>query len=713
MSGAIQSQADVGSLSLQGLSAFSSVLAILSADDVAPTAVIQLERLGAMLPTNGDYAEKVKTLLQRCSSNRLNHLALVVGWRKNDSASLMAGSAGGQAVALLSMCLGNLFNYGNCGEILSRLCSSLLPKSMNLASVSQLADVAELLAGKLSVLGFGNRLASEVIKIHKAYAALDMAAPEHLLENLNAESVTELLVLISRALREDEMICRISGVRGMGHVLGLLQVLCPRSTTVTIEGTVIQDTPDRKIIVEFLIDKQHYPMEIYLETTISTSNHIKLPIGFSEGDMYLYRFQWSGWLADCLQLVFLRHGLICNQDILDACCDLLACELELIQIRPPEPIGRDETAKLPPLALSTLLGPFYAPRVFEVCKAIWRAIPSGQSRDWAESFQRLLEAVRSATQTRVCTCREPNRCDLTIGWNPARDYLEQLHRKSLCAIYDIWYSVQDALYHGLCTLFIEPDQNANASITNISYYEERLPLLSKNVFSKPPSTRVITIVDLYTTIMHVYVRGGSVLGIASSHHSCTMYPAVLETLSIPTSRSVIFKLVDGQIVFTGRYYNSLTVDSVPLRAQAKEPLTAGDIRPSHIGVEPKDPLVSIREDFRGLTLLCSIQYAGNIVKLDLHRVIVGYMAMRWAAPCSHPADDCLDTSKYKAIATSVASPAAENAIGVAMTRWNPVAQFLCCDSGEHHAVLQRDCCLNCALKGIELSADPRLVIIVG
>ena len=95
MSRAVQSQADVGNLSLAGLSAFSSILATLSADNVVPMALVQMERLGAVLPTSGEYADKAKNLLQRCSDVRLDHLAIVIGWRRNDSASLMAESTGG------------------------------------------------------------------------------------------------------------------------------------------------------------------------------------------------------------------------------------------------------------------------------------------------------------------------------------------------------------------------------------------------------------------------------------------------------------------------------------------------------------------------------------------------------------------------------------------------------------------------------------------
>ena len=150
----------------KGLGAFTSVLATISADNVAPMALIQMEALGAVLFINGEFAEKVKTLLQRCSDIRLDKLAVLVGCRKNDSASLMAQSAGGQAIALLFVFLTSLFKCADIGIIFSRLSLRLISGSLNVSSVAQLTEVVELLSAKLELLGFGNLLARETIKIH-------------------------------------------------------------------------------------------------------------------------------------------------------------------------------------------------------------------------------------------------------------------------------------------------------------------------------------------------------------------------------------------------------------------------------------------------------------------------------------------------------------------------------------------------------------------
>lgn len=263
MSGRVSLQSDVGSLSIQSLGAFTNLLATLTADNVTPMAMLQMESLGATLPVSGRHAESVKGLLQRCNNVRLDRIALAIGWRKNDSASAMAQSAGGQAIALLSVCLTNTFDHAETGEILSRLCTKLCATSANVSSMPQLVDVATLLGSKVDAIGFGNLLAHEVMRIQETYATLDhSAAPSNLLMPLSVETVTDMLEKVSRALLQENIICRISGGYGMGHVVGLLQILFPCDTSLTIEGVVIQDVEHPKIRCEIEGSKYGATIEI-------------------------------------------------------------------------------------------------------------------------------------------------------------------------------------------------------------------------------------------------------------------------------------------------------------------------------------------------------------------------------------------------------------------------------------------------------------------
>ena len=217
MSSAVQLQADIGTLGIRGLGAFSNVLATLSADNVTPMAMIQMENLGALFHINGLFAEQVPDMLKRFSSQPLGRLALSVGWRRGDSASLMADSSGGQAIALLSLCLINLFRKCTAGTILQKISKRVLPKAINVASIAQLSDVAEILGGKLQSLGFGNYLAQRVVSIHYTYEQLGVRLRQDLLNPLTEEAVVNLLECLARMFSEQSAIFRVRGLTGMGY----------------------------------------------------------------------------------------------------------------------------------------------------------------------------------------------------------------------------------------------------------------------------------------------------------------------------------------------------------------------------------------------------------------------------------------------------------------------------------------------------------------
>ena len=707
MSRTVQSQADVGNLSLAGLSAFSSILATLSADNVVPMALIQMGELGAALPTSGEYADKAKSLLQRCSDVRLDHLALVIGWRKNDSASLMAESAGGQAIALVSMCLTNLFKHADTGMILARLCSRLLSSSMNISSISQLADVAGLLSGKLNTLGFGNLLAREVLKIHQVYEALGKPAPRDLLEPLDTDFAIELLRSVSRALREDQKICRISGSTGMGHILGLIQALFHRNTVVTVEGTIIQDIEHSNIVCEIIRSDRSEPTQVHLETCIPTSKPIELPITILQStstqiqDPMVYKFHWTGCVADRLQLNFLNYGLKCDQTILDACCDLLVLIPEALSVSPT--LWR-EHERLQPAPLLTLLGPLPQARICTICEEILRSKPTTSQMNLSTAFSNLVAIVAGRVQRISCTCPSGFKCNWMNGWT--HDYGSgKLQQKKRCVLHQLWDAIGFALNSALWCFFVNAGPNTTISLENRMVHNN----ITDAVTCKG---QILTVDQILNHVMGLvdnlrFIKKGN---IAISSDSCTIYPTILKTLSVPSHQSTTFTLIEGIVVFEGRYHRRLDARPVGARPKTKGALVKDNIRSSHNEKHIGSPILTIREAFDCLEVLCSFKSSGYDTKVNLEAVISGYIGMRWTETCHHPMTDHVDLTQDRFIATSVASPAAIGRFGVVMTRWNPIAQFLCCEFG-YQAILVKDCCLNCAAEGIDTAAP--VVFIVG
>ena len=721
MSRAVQSQADVGTLSLAGLSAFSSILATLSADNVVPMALIQMEKLGAALPTSGEYADRAKDLLQRCSDVRLDHLGMIIGWRKNDSASLMAESAGGQATALVSMCLTKLFSRGDTGMILSRLCSRLLSSSMNISSVSQLSDAATLLTGKLNVLGFGNMLAREVTKIHQVYEALGKPAPQDLPVPLDPESAIEILESVSRALREDQKICRISGSMGMGYILGLVQALFHHNTVVTVEGTIIQDIDHSNIVCEIIQRDRSEPTQIHLETCIPISKPIELPIAILQstspqfGNVWPFsmgrapfEYNWTGCVADHLQLIFLNYGFTCDQAILDACCDLLVLVPGALSIAPTfqDEYQSMNPESLQPAPLLTLLGPLPRARICKICEEILCSKPTTSQTDLSIAFSNLVAMVADKVQRINCVCPAELKHDWMDGWIYKQDdprlVLQQQQKR--CVICQLWQDIGNTLHSMFWCFFV----NASPKTTIKIVPKQRSDFITRAVTGERQTLKIKYIVE-YVAMLVSPATSYYDRGIAWGSNSCTIYPTVLNTLSVPSHQSITFTLTEGSLVFEGRYYNYLGAGWDGSRPKTRSVLEADDIRPSLDGMHISSPTVAIREAYTCLEVLCSLKSSGHETKLGLVEVIRGYIGMRWTEPCHHPITDPRNLDKDRFQLTSIASPAAKERFGVVMARWNPMAQFLCCKNG-YQAILVKDCCLNCAAEGIPVGAPVVFIV---
>jgi hypothetical protein len=239
---------------LATLSKLSELLAILSADDIAPTALIQLEKLGTMFHPNGELARKTPNYPRRCQSNRLGRLSVFVDFRAGDAASMLADSAGGQAIAVLLMLLQNL--YGSqatksiCGELLYTLSREMLPMESAAASPSQLHQVMHIVSSKMAIAGFGNLLAREVTRIREVYLQLDRMNPPGLLDDLSLDAMVESLKLISIALREEDVQVRFSGTRGGANLVGLVMALCPEDALIVVEGNTIHQGVRTNIIFD-------------------------------------------------------------------------------------------------------------------------------------------------------------------------------------------------------------------------------------------------------------------------------------------------------------------------------------------------------------------------------------------------------------------------------------------------------------------------------
>jgi hypothetical protein len=691
-------QVDVGVLTINGLAAFSPVLAILSADNVTPLAMVQMENLGSIFHINGEYAHEVPNLLQRYSSTRLDRLGIAVGWRKGDAASLMAKSAGGQAVSLFSTCLLSLYSPSDTGQILHELSAKVLPPAIAISSVSQLVDVAKLVGSKLETLGFGNILARQVTKVHTAYEHLGKPVPRDFLDDVSKESAVELFHALSQAAREDSTVVRITGSQGMGHILGLIMMMFPQDAFVTLDNLIIHEGASKLILVEF--GDFGVSTQIHVESKIrENSTETNLPIAVDPRGRDLpkhnYCFQWPGWIADMLQLAFLDVGLTCPKAICNACCDVLM--LLPTAMGGLSPFSDRTGVHIAHDGYESLLGPYPNERMYQICQTVWRTDPGylSSATSLTDAYTAIQSAMTEATTMVRCSCQVHERCQTSLGWKESRNIA-----KRTCKVHRLWTAIGSALHYGFACFFVNAGCNATITHPTIEIGWGSIAHFITDKLKESSSARWGDCGDLRKMVMSLIEPIESV---AASSNSSTLYPTALCTLALPREMNGQYSLVEGRLIHNGQYHNSMRHNTVVARPLAKKALLShkSSIAPS-CGGEHSDLMITVRECIGYLEMRTTARVGGSTVHLNLDATIISSWGLEETRPCGHSSATPLDSDDCKGvITTSVASPSASGKkIAIAQVQGNPVAQLLCCNPGTR-SLIQTDCCLYCALEQAE------------
>ena len=712
----VQSQADVGALSIRGLGAFSTVLATLSADNVSPIAMVQMEQLGSHFLTNGPHAEKCKGLMQRCSNTRLDRLGLLIGWRKNDAVSLMANSAGGQAIALLCVCLReSLGRDRDIGYALSTLSSKLLPQNMHVASMAQLAEVASLLSDKLNPVGFGNILAKESKRTHEVYEKLNREVPVDIFSRIDPHGLSEVLVAISKALKEERSLCRISGSGGMSYMLTVLQILLPRSLRITVEGFMLQDVQEPKIFVEIYTTGTTEPLRYRLETSLDADDAISGLIGPYElsrrlpfnPEITAINYTWSGWLKTMMEIVWLQRGLMIDADTLSALHNFvlsLPSSMYLMNSRflPSRPSKCRQS-------LQTLLGPCASARKWKLCNDMLLTTESPAVHQSKITGRRFIQAVEKSFERQSMFRHEEGEATSS---GIARCWFGERRNSPgpPCKFSAIQKDLGNLIYRAVLAFFVDIDANmVKCGVESFGAVE------GTQIFDVVDDREVCLQLGDFMKDLQTYNASLSTtdhrdpLLIATSVNGTTMYPSILNTLCMPPRQGLRYRLVDGRLLFRDRAHRSLRdISRHQYNTSAADFVECSlDRRPSSSGVHDGTPSIAVSEAYDCLEIISIIQYLGKVIFFSLSSLVRNYTVLSWTLPCQHPMDQPLDTKYQDIHFTSVARPFAARQKSIVMTRGHPVAQLLCCHNLPQLAFLQNECCLNCAIEQVELLLEDK------
>ena len=705
MSKDVAPQVDVGALSLRSLSAFVPMLAAMSADDVAPTALIQLSQLGSLFHTSGSFAEQVPDLLRRHSSMRLERLSLAIGWKKGDAASYMADTAGGQSIALLCFCLQNILqSEDTVGGVLYDLSERDLPKVDSVSSIKQLDHTSKILYKKLGHLGFGQMFAKEVRRLFSVYASLlKPPTSSSFFSELTRESLVQLLSTISKAFSEDGCQVRIRGVHGMAFIITLMMALFPSDTAVTVEELTVYEGIRRLFILEIQEEDTEGPIQIFMEHILPNTpgSIVTLPIESPSliNRYHRYQFQWNGHVKDSLTLSFASVGLNCPNELLVACCDEI---LFLSRRKRPESSGEGDNTVAPRKLLQALLGSYPEQHVHRTCKDLLGAVPTNShNTESVSTFLNLLACFERAIAGRACSCTKAARCYRTdeLGFLGK----ESLRGTSNCVPRALWRSIGNAIAHCLvCTLI-------DASSEAVIEYEINTRGSSQKIIGWPalPWNSCESIQErVFRCVVQGYGR------LAASNGSSTLFPVRVQTMQADFETGYRFRFVSGQILFKSHYYSEIRpVQTHPRKLPVQYLQSTTGIFPSNEG-EHDTLSFAYHEQPSALELNCTITIKGRNIGVNIYAVLTASMGLEEADWCDHdlPIDVKLDEHLVKYVwPLSVAAPDAKNAISIVQTLRNPVAQLLACTPGQR-ALVQRDCCISCAVRQAQREGFQKVIV---
>ena len=704
-------QLDVGAVSFNSLSALSPIMAALSADNVAPTAVHQLLQLGSYFHISGPKAAQVPDLLQRTSSTRLDRLGILIGWKKGDAASFMAQTVRGQSISLMCLCLVSMCSGGESGGVLHDISERILPKGEAVSSVVQLARPMYLLSDKIAPTCYGNVLAEQTRRIYTAYGKISGNAPTDLYDTLNREGLVEILTSISRVYSEEDCQVRITGTSGMAWILTTMMVMFPHDLTVVVESYVLHKGTQQLIMLDLTPrDEISGPVVIEVEHKIHHSPESRLSLTFGCKTISVNHFglsyHWNGHLRRFLEVCFTFCGFQCSEEMLVAFCDEMVHLLAQQNYDHAGHRGSPSNTRLPRGEVMQMMGREKKVQIRQTCLEILEAEPSGQFADEPAAFSNLIECFKRSIKDAECSHKwGKGTCDLHKIWEmlPTKSVFESYQ----CALGHIWGQIGLAMYHGICCFFLRafgPVVVTHAYISdNQGFYHTKRIRRSSILWDDCDK--------FYESMMQHFSRDAP---LAWYNMSGTIFPATLLDLTIRMDRGSLFLLVDGRIIMNNHYHDQINPSKVTTGrkhvSDQSENVPRTEVIPCAAGVH-SDLQISFLVCSGYLEMRAQLFASGQAINLDWQEILVACMGVVDGTPCEHPPLASVHSDKLgKICETSVAAPAAPSEkVAIVQTYRNAVAQLVAC-LPRRNALLQRRCCLNCAIDEA-LSLELTMIIV--
>jgi sulfur transfer complex TusBCD TusB component (DsrH family) len=649
-----------------------------------------------------------------------------------DTAATLAQTAGGQAAALLTVCLVEMFCRNSTGHLLFELSLRILPRNSCLASMTHLSDLAETLANKLRPLAFGQHHAIHLTRIRETYLHAGIDVPpgilSSLLDRLSVDAMADLLADVQLALRDETVVVRIEGFQGLGGIVALVMALCPDDVLLLVEDGIIAKGTRCSVIVSI---KHQQATSFHTERILRSGDKTftSLPTHFRVNEFLAHPGRLSsydhlslnadGCLASMVEQLLVNVTVQSPTKVILRLADLITATICSF-------CGPDFSSALsqfPQDGLRSLLGPPAQNKARARLGTLFGIAPSllGNIEPIA-SYEALRQSLQELVpDEEACECSQCLGTHIWANLGPGRPP---------CRLRSVWGGLQDLIGQAVLLCFVDTDLQVipitQFPRTKMGRHLCRRLLLRANLLgdgSYPPCEpqgREYSAQDLHDdlcallgTVPCTAGQGHNLLG--TSNGATSIFPSTLDISASNNDHIVRYRVVDGQFHDGYSYYKALIErPNIVPRPHTDTSLLhdlksgEGGLGPSSLGVH-SNLMLSVRPAHNSLTLRVTAMFTGKAVDASFYDMHLAFLATSVAPPCDHdPAGSCtLLDWQDSFLASGVDTPvASDGRTSVALTHGNVDAQFLAGVSGVP-TLFQGGSCLNCSMreakdKGFEL-----------
>ncbi|KAI9864389.1 MAG: hypothetical protein M1813_003309 [Trichoglossum hirsutum] len=221
----VQGQVDVVHSALTVANLTKSMVKICTSDGVSEQTIRFLDALGAHYSVSPLLAGEIRSVCTEGRETLLENLKIAVGWRKNDTAALLAQSSGGLSFLAYLAAAREIFDVKQMVSAINIMSEGELPNGIIPPGGRELETCLRALEPRITAFGFSTHFATVLTAIRRSFFATGVAAMDVISDEISSLSVAVggrhaigvIKALLTPGKFEDRCLM-FKGISGMGWV---------------------------------------------------------------------------------------------------------------------------------------------------------------------------------------------------------------------------------------------------------------------------------------------------------------------------------------------------------------------------------------------------------------------------------------------------------------------------------------------------------------